>query len=120
MNPHAGGWGGWDWGDQDTSENGSSSLSCYQLPGKPIQDDFVLSLNVRSLTAGNKTDEICQLLDNHKNCIALCLQEVWSLDHIPTLPGFQKLYYKCRSTNKAGGVGLYIGEPQHHLCIDTP
>ena len=102
------------------SENGSSPLSRYQLPGKPIQDDFVLSLNGRSLTAGNKTDEICQLLDNHKNCIALCLQEVWSLDHIPTLPGFQKLYYKCRSTNKAGGVGFYISDKFKYTILDSP
>ena len=119
MNPPlAGGLGGWEWGDQDTCEDGSPPLSPYQLPGQPIRNDFVLSLNVRSLTAGTKTDAICDLLDMHKNCRILCLQEIWRLDFIPTLPGFKKLYYKSRSTNHAGGVGIYISDKFEYSIID--
>ena len=56
MNPHlAGSWAGGDWGEQDIGEDGSPPLSHYQLPGQPIQNDFILSLNVRSFTAGSKT-----------------------------------------------------------------
>ena len=115
----SGGWGGWD-RDQGEGEDGSPPLSKYQLPGQPIQNDFVLSLNVRSLTAYGKTDEIRGILENHKNLIALCVQEVWSLDHIPVMPGFQKLYYKCRKTNKAGGVGIYISDKYKYSIIDSP
>ena len=121
MNPPlAGGLGGWEWGDQDTCEDGSPPLSPYQLPGQPIHNDFVMSLNVRSLTAGTKTDAICDLLDMHKNCRVLCLQEIWRLDFIPTIPGFQKLYYKSRSTNHAGGVGIYISDKFEYSIIDSP
>ena len=121
MNPHlAGSWAGGDWGEQDIGEDGSPPLSHYQLPGQPIQNDFILSLNVRSFTAGSKTDEIRDLLERHKNCMVLCLQEVWSLDFLPVLPGFQKLYYKCRSTNKAGGVGIYISDKYKYSVLDSP
>ena len=58
MNPHlAGSWAGGDWGEQDIGEDGSPPLSHYQLPGQPIQNDFILSLNVRSFTAGSKTEK---------------------------------------------------------------
>ena len=121
MNAHlAGGWGGWDWGDQDMSEDGSPPLSQYQMPGQPIQNDFVLSLNVRSLTSGTKTDTIRDLLNRHTNCRVLCLQEIWKLDFIPVLPGFQKLYYKCRSTNHGGGVGIYVSDKFKYTVLDSP
>ena len=121
MNPHLlGGGGGCDWGEQDMGEDCSPLLSQYQLPGQPIQNDFILSFNVRSFTAGSKTDEIRGILEKHKNCIALCLQEVWSLDYIPVLPGFQTLYYKCRKTNKGGGVGIYISDKYKYTILDSP
>ena len=62
----AGGWAGWDAGDEDVSEDGSSPHSHYLTPGQIIKNDFVLSLNVRSLTSGSKTDAICDLIKRTK------------------------------------------------------
>ena len=111
---------GWDWGDQDGSEDGSPPLSKYLLPGQLVNKDFIMSLNIRSLNAGNKVDALRDLLSRQKNCRILCLQEVWSLDTVPTIPGFQKLYYKCRSTNRGGGVGIYVSDRLKYTVLDSP
>ena len=64
---------GWDWGDQDGSEDGSPPLSKYLLPGQLVNKDFIMSLNIRSLNAGNKVDALRDLLSRQKNCRILCL-----------------------------------------------
>ena len=121
MNTNFAGGMGWNWGERDEGEDGSlHPTTPYLLPWHKISQDFMMSLNIRSLNAGNKLDALRDLLNRHTNCRILCLQEIWSLDMIPTLPGFQKLYYKCRSSTRGGGVGIYVSDKYKYTVLDSP
>ena len=112
--------GCWGQGDGDEGECGGSHSSSYILPGEAVQQNFILSTNIRSLTSGNKLDALASLMDKYSNCIALCVQELWSLQGIPEIPGFQKLYYKSRKGNRAGGVGIFIRNNFKYTILKSP
>ena len=115
-----GGQGGLGDGGKAELEDGSP-LSSYLQPGQPIDKDFVMSINIRSLNMGRKADFLADFVNRYKRCHIICIQEIWQLEGgIPTLPGFQKLYYKCRSNNRAGGVGIYVSDKFKYTELDSP
>ena len=83
----------------------------------------ILYTNVRSLTKGNKRDELKILMQEH-NVDILGLTETWGrcdiLDSEFEFSGF-KLYRKDRSVlndKKGGGVALYIRESFVSMACD--
>ena len=59
-------------------------------------------------------------MDKYSNCVALCIQELWTLSIIPELPGYQKLYFKSRKGNKGGGVGIYVKNDFKYNILKSP
>ena len=83
----------------------------------------LLSLNIQSLPSKyNKFFDLIVLLSKF-NCSPdiICLQEIWQVpDHLAfSLPGYQPLIFKCRSSTQGGGVGIYLKNGISYKPIPT-
>ena len=107
--------------DNGGEGKGGGPISPYLLPGEEIFGTICLSLNIRSLNAGSKVDELKKFITSYQNAAVICLQEIYDLHgNIPTIPGFQPLICKNRKVKTGGGVGIYVRENMDVKLVKSP
>ena len=105
--------------DDGGTEEQDIKIAKYLEPGETVNAEILISTNVRSLN--QNFDKLAEFVNRHNGNIKICaLQEIWSVQSAPKLPGFAKLIDRQRPNRRGGGVGFYVADSLEIKVINSP